>query len=326
MIVKLSEKVKLNIHGEYCAFIDKYIDRLPVEHTGIYLYCVKNTVDKDIDIKDIASFLNKDEKSIISLFNYLALIDIVSVEEEAFVINGIPKETVLSPYMKKPEVSIKEIEYSKMSNPEIRSLFDEIEKKYGRMLTHKDIESIYIFYDFYKLPSDVILFLFDFCINRNKRRMSYIEKVALDWAENGINSVEKAKDHVCLFLTENEDILSILKAMGITGRFVTSFENELISKWKDDYGFDINMILLACEKKASFKYADKVLESWHKKGIKTIEAAKKESEEHAEKYHKDHEHKKSKNQFTDFSNQRKYDYTDLEKMIFKKHKSHTEDK
>ena len=91
------------------------------------------------------------------------------------------------------------------------------------------------------------------------------------------------------------------------------------------------MIIHACETtvssigKASFKYADKILENWYKKGIKTIEEAKKESEEYAEKQQKEHENKKSKNQFTNFSNQRKYDYDALEKLMFKKHKS-TEDK
>ena len=56
----------------------------------------------------------------------------------------------------------------------------------------------------------------------------------------------------------------------------------------------------------------------YKNGIKTIDEAKKESEEYSAKQQKDKEKKNSKNQFTNFSNQRKYDYSSLEKMMFKK--------
>ena len=46
MIIKLSEKIKLNISAEYNAFITSFIDKLPPDHSGIYLYCVKNAAEK----------------------------------------------------------------------------------------------------------------------------------------------------------------------------------------------------------------------------------------------------------------------------------------
>jgi len=331
MIIRLSEKVKLNIQGEYCAFIDKYIDRFPAEHSGIYLYCVKNSATKDIDTKDIASVFNKDEKDIIALFNYLALLDIAETDGKAMIIKGSLSEGTPIGLIKRPEYSPEEISYARKNNPDIKLLLEKTEKMLGKMLTHKDIETIYCFFDFYKLPADVIIFLLDFCISRNKRRMSYIEATAVNWAENGINTIEKANDWLITSYPDNKEVLDILKAMGISGRFITSSESELIDKWKNEYGFTINMILFACETtvssigKASFKYADKILENWYKKGIKTIEEARKASEEYSAKQKKEHEKKKSKNQFTDFANQRKYDYGALEKMMFKKH-TPTEDK
>ena len=331
MKIKLSEKVKLNIQAEYCAFIDKYIDRFPAEHSGIYLYCVKNSAAKDIDTKEVASVFNKNENDILALFNYLAILDITEAKGNSMVIKGSISEDTPIGLIKRPEYDPEEIEFSRKNNPEIKFLIDKTQEMLGKMLTHKDIETVYCFFDFYKLPVDVILFLIDFCISRNKRKMSYIEATAINWAENGINTVEKAKDWVICSYPQNKETLDILKAMGISGRFVTSSETELIDKWKKEYGFNIEMILYACETtvssigKASFKYADKILERWYKNGIKTIDEAKKESEEYSAKQQKDKEKKNSKNQFTNFSNQRKYDYNALEKMMFKKQKS-TEDK
>ena len=64
----------------------------------------------------------------------------------------------------------------------------------------------------------------------------------------------------------------------MNGHFTERGDVSIIDKWKKEYGFNIEMILYACETtvssigKASFKYADKILENWHKEGIKTREA------------------------------------------------------
>ena len=126
MIIKLSEKVKLNIQAEYCAFIDKYIDRFPAEHSGIYLYCVKNSAIKDIDTKDIASVFNKDEKDILALFNYLVVLDIIETNGNYMVIKGSVSEGTPLGLIKRPDYCPEEISFAKKANPEIKFLLDKI--------------------------------------------------------------------------------------------------------------------------------------------------------------------------------------------------------
>ncbi len=323
MIIRVSEKIKKDVNAEYGSFIDKYIDKIPAEHSVIYLYCVKKAAVSDITAKEAAEALQKDEKDILALFNYFALLDIASIKGDTILINGIPTEKVASPYMNRPDTDIEEVKYAAKANPEIRSLLTEASKYLGRMLSGNDMTTIYSFYDFYKLPIDVILYLFEYCSAQNKSRLSYHEKIALDWAENNIDTIEKAKLRVKAF---DADLNAILKTMGIAGRTVTPAENSLIKKWKNEYGFTMDMIIFACEKKPSFNYADAVLSNWHDKGIKTLEEAKKEDEKYASQRKKESEPKKSKNQFTGFANQRKYDYDALEKMIFNKYNKPTEDK
>ena len=327
MIIKLSEKIKLNISAEYNAFITSFIDKLPPDHSGIYLYCVKNAAEKNLDTKLVSETFGIGEMDVVSILSCLE--GIVSISGGEIILNGTTVADTSFDLTKRPEYDADEITFSKKHNPEIAFVLKEAENKLGRMLNPNDIKAIYSYYDFYKLPADVIMALLDYCTSRNKRNLSYLEKVALDWAENGINTVEKAEIRIREFMPESH---GVLKAFGITGRTVTPGESELIEKWKKEFSFDMETIIFACELtiaktgKASFPYADKILTKWSKKGIKTLEEAKKDHDEFIAHHQKEAEHKKNKNSFTSFTNQRKYNYSDLEKMLLKKQHKNTEDK
>jgi len=116
-----------------------------------------------------------------------------------------------------------------------------------------------------------------------------------------------------------------MKAFGISGRSLVSSETAYIEKWRNEYGFSLDMIQLACEKtmqmihEPSFEYADRILSNWKAANITTAEDVSKADTAHQKK-------KKasapaatsgrtvSKNKFRNFE-QRPYDYEQLEKML-----------
>ena len=49
------------------------------------------------------------------------------------------------------------------------------------------------FYDGLGMSADLIEYLIEYCVGHNHKSIRYIEKVALAWAEEGITSVEEAK-------------------------------------------------------------------------------------------------------------------------------------
>ncbi len=64
------------------------------------------------------------------------------------------------------------------------------------------------------------------------------------------------------------------------GRVLSPIEIETINIWLDEDQYDVRLIQQALREavllsKLNFKYVDRILQEWQKKGIKTVEAAKK---------------------------------------------------
>lgn len=325
MIIRLSDTVKNSIKEQYALFIEKYMEKLPANHSVMYLYCLKNK-GEDLTTSSLAEKFSLPEKEATDMLNYLSLLSIVEIKGNTATVTGVLEEASKSA-KKPPEYTVEEITYIKSSNDEVKRLISESERLLGRFLSYNDLKTIYSFYDFYKLPVDVIIILTEYCVKRDKRNLSYIEKSVIDWAESGIDTVEKAKLRIESF---NSESLAIMKAMGINGRAFTPTENDYIRKWKKD-GLSLEMIVLACEKaaiktgKSSFPYADTILSSWKEKGISTQEEAKAEEEAFSNRFSKTETKAPAKNQFNNFK-QRSYDYKALEKMLFNKYNKNGEDK
>ena len=166
---------------------------------------------------------------------------------------------------------------------EIRLLFEGAQSHLGRMLNYNDMNRIFSFYDWLRLPPSVIDKLLAYCRENGHTNMSYIERVALDWSEQGIDTPEKACDYIQLF---NKDFREILKAFGIFGRNPSAGEQEYMREWLITLGLPRDMVVWACDQAVlntggiSFSYADKIVRRLHKEGVTTLEAAKAQAETH----------------------------------------------
>ncbi len=168
-------------------------------------------------------------------------------------------------------------------NEELQSLLDVLEYLKGPLSSqHQDL--VLYLYDQLHFPSELIIHLYEYCLSRRKESFSYIQSVALAWAEQGVDSVEKAK---AASLQYNETYLSIMKSLGLD-RTPAVAEKEYIDKWIS-YGFDLSVIVEACNRtilhiqKPDFKYANGVLENWRKQGVRTPEDVAKTDEDFRQK-------------------------------------------
>lgn len=163
-------------------------------------------------------------------------------------------------------------QYTKQA--EVQQLFRSAQQKLGKMLTHKDMSTIFSFHDWLGLPLDVIELLLSYCTAKGNRGMNYIEKVAIGWANDGINTVDKATEYIEY---RTSGIYAVMRAFGQANRTPTEKEEGFIKKWVWDYKLPIEIIKIACERtvantgKVVFEYANSILESWHKANVKTAE-------------------------------------------------------
>ena len=178
-------------------------------------------------------------------------------------------------------VSSGEIASRMRQDDEIAFLFKEAERVYARPLNQRENQTVIGLVDHFGLPAGVALMLLKYCFNAEKKSPSYINTVAQNWSELGINTIELA----------DAKIRSLEKQNGIESRLREALElktaltpkmREMLHVWSEDWGFSEEMILLACNKtidqigKLNPAYTNKILENWKKDSITTPEAANSE--------------------------------------------------
>ncbi|MFR3340328.1 MAG: DnaD domain protein [Lachnospira pectinoschiza] len=164
-----------------------------------------------------------------------------------------------------------------LANDNFSMLLFVIEQYMGRPLSTKETNSIVYFYDGLKLSTDLIEYLFEYCVEHNKKSINYIEKVALSWASKNIHTIAEAKEETS---NHTDYVYQIMKAFGLSNREPAQHEKAMIAKWADTYCFDTDMIIEACNRtikaihQPSFEYADTILANWKNSNVSSLEDVK----------------------------------------------------
>lgn len=333
-------------------FIDTYMPAANGSYVKVYLYllrCISNS-EYDISISSIADRLEDSEKDIIRALAYwekvkiltlarnrnneiikIALNDLKTAEDVSPLnekINLLEKETAVTKasaiYGEKPTYTPAQIE-ELTKNEKVKWMLQVIEVYLERFLKPADIQLILYLYESVGFSVELIMYLYEYCISKNKKNPSYIEAVALSWAEEGIDTVEKAETTTAIY---NTNYNAVNKAFGLN-RTPGSVERKFINKWLNQYGFSIDIIVEACNRtllmvqKPDFKYADKILENWFKNNVHHLSDVTKLDNLHKASpkvKEKETPAKPSNNKFNAFPqrNYTKEDYTSMEQRLLTK--------
>ena len=273
-------------------FIDEYMAEANGAQLKIYLYlmrCIE--ADEPVTVPLLADRFNYTETDIIRSLLYWARKGIVSLEfdedrnvseivlndpseaEETEVV--LPKKPAASSDKKRrPSYSPSELD-SFGSRNEVKQLIFATEQYLSRTLSPSDMKTMLFIYDELGFSTDLLEFLIEYCVGKGKTTTRYIEQTAIGWAEDGVKTVQDAKEHVRSFGTN--DYFTVLKAFGITDRKPVEFEIEYVDKWLNEYGYEMDIILEAAARtikaiaKPSFPYTDKILKSWFEDGVKSVD-------------------------------------------------------
>ncbi len=153
-------------------------------------------------------------------------------------------------------------------------LLEETERLLGKSLNHNDASVLYAMYDNLGFSSELALQLINFCKRSGKTNFRYIEKIAVDWYERGIDSFEKAEHLINLLEKRARTETAVAAYFGIEGRSLSKKEKEYIESWSSVMGMSLPMIKEAYERcidskgKLSFAYINGILSDWLKKGWK----------------------------------------------------------
>lgn len=242
-------------------FVEKELPLAPPLYVSIYLM-TKSL--EGADAARIADKLNILESDVVRAWQYW--------KDRELVKSAKPQQNPV--YLaQRPEYGTAELsEY--MKHKEMKELLQTAQRKLGKPLTQQDISMIFGFYDWLGFPLDLIEVLFSYCVSDGFKGMRYIEKVAMAWAEEGIDTVEKAAQYIEMRKTGFQ---SIMRAFGQSGRMPVEGEEAYMKKWLNEYELPLDVVKLACERtvmqtgKVSFAYADSILRKWKDAGVKTVE-------------------------------------------------------
>ena len=150
----------------------------------------------------------------------------------------------------------------------------EAEAFYGKTLSMAESETLIYIYDQLHFSQELIEYLIEYCLTLGKKSFKYAEAVAKAWYENGIDTVEKARENSNAY---NPLFRKVFRELGISRNRPTSAETAYIDAWSEEMGFSEDLITFACQKailsrpqSANFAYVNGILENWYKNGVKSI--------------------------------------------------------
>lgn len=268
-------------------FLDFYMPSANGEFLKIYLYLQRHAARTKalLDFTSVADALNCTEADVQRALRYwekagvlelstdsrgnLTGIAFVPLKPAAPSAKTPPAAKTLSTASSSGSLSPDKMQELK-SKDEVRQILFIAEQYLGKTLSPTDMETLLYLYDEVHLCADLMEYLLEYCVSKGSTSMAYIKKVGLAWAEQGITTVNQAKEETNLY---NRNYFTILRAFGIKNRNPLDKEIQYMNLWLNQYGFTLEIISEACSRtvlatgKASFSYADSILESWFKKGV-----------------------------------------------------------
>lgn len=152
---------------------------------------------------------------------------------------------------------------------EIAQLLFVAESYIGKPLTPSEMKTILYFTDVLHFSDDLVDYLIQYCVDKGKKDFKYIEKVAVNWAEEGITTPKQAHKKAARY---DKNIYAIMNGLGKSSS-PTAKEMEFITRWVKDYGFSMDIIIEACERtvlatdRHRFEYAEGILSNWKRQNV-----------------------------------------------------------
>lgn len=275
----------------YNSFIENYMKNSNSSFIIVYIYLLKesfagNTITTN-SVAQKLQILQADVLTALKFWQEKGVINYYIDEEDFIKITFLPclEQNENNELSEKTNVKLKPTNRPNYTNEEIdnfyeqdeiKQLFKMAERIFGKPFNYTDRQVILSLYTWLEIPMDVLAILFTYCSTNGKTRVRYIEKVAIDWTEKGIDTVSKAEQYINVI----NDYKEILRAFGITNREPIEKEIETMKPWLIDFKMPLDIIKEACTRtilqtgKLAFKYTDTIIKNWHKQGVRTFEDIK----------------------------------------------------
>ena len=248
---------------------DKYLKLAKGEHIKVLLYMLRNNNDalgEDI-IAEALSLSCYDVKEAVLFWADAGVL----LPKEA------PKAQVAekTAYKKIIKPTREDILLRSQEDPKIKWLLNQSQLVFGRNLKQNETQTLVWLYDDCGLDIDVLFVILNHAKSVDKLKISFIQSLAIEWLEKGIDTVAAADDELREMASYDLAWKMVRSAFGLPTRKPTKKENELAVLWVNEWQMSKEMLEAAYDicvdatAGVSFSYIAKVLENWHTSGYKS---------------------------------------------------------
>ncbi|MGI6269364.1 MAG: DnaD domain protein [Candidatus Howiella sp.] len=265
-----------------CEVVDKHIKLAGAVQLKVLLFAMRNLAE-GVTAAKIADALSLPEVDVADALLYWTESGILIRAGEA----AQPAEQVEAPAPagppKKAVVAVKpsreEVIRRGNESEEIAFLLREAQVKFGRGLRAAEMSTLVWLHDDEGMNAAVLLMLIEFAKSVDRCTIGYIERTALDWIEDGVETLAEAEEKICAIYAARSAWGLVQAAAGLDKRRPSKSEEAAALRWVNEWGFGKPMLSAAYDEcvnhigKFNVKYMDKVLSDWHRQNLRTPEEA-----------------------------------------------------
>jgi len=158
--------------------------------------------------------------------------------------------------------------------PSIKEMFIDINKIIERPLVPNEKHHILEWFYDYNIDPPLIVKAFSYSKHqKNNKNVKYVGGILRNWYDSGITNIEQLLEHQLKQGDRFGIYERVFKALGFDFREPSEAERKMMDKWLDEYGFELDLILKACESSSktsnpNINYINSILADWFSKGIK----------------------------------------------------------
>ncbi len=255
------------------AVVDNNI-RLANELQIKVLLCACRNFSSGINPTNIASALLLPESEVLDALLYWVQAGIL-LTDTAVVTPVKAEEKAVISAVKSEKPTRNDVAARGMEDAKVRFLFSEAQQRFGRSLKQNEASTLLWLYDDHGMDVSVILLLLQYAVSENRLNISFIEKTALEWLKNDVQSVTDAEKQIADTIRRTTAWHVVESVFGIEKRRPSEKESIYADIWLNEWKFSRDMLKKAydvcidAKTKLSVPYIAKVLENWHKSGFTT---------------------------------------------------------
>lgn len=256
-------------------FFTEYLTQASGDYIKVYLYIVfLSKYNKDVKINDLSKSLNLPFNVIQEALTYWEDAEAIIKKNNGYIVVNLQEKELNKLYSPRL-TSTPDVALSNAKNQYRAKAIEEINNScFQGMMSPSWYNDIDLWFSKYGFDENVMIALFRYCLERSALHRNYIQAVAESWHQNNIQNFTDLDNYYA-----KQEKLSLIKKqiskkLGFS-RPLTQYESAYIEKWVVDYSYPMDIIEIALKKTTSkanpnFDYLDKIISSWHERGLKTI--------------------------------------------------------